>query len=141
MTPDMAEWFAERKIPCPEVEEFDKAKHLPLISSWYVARGLNPHLPTSYPNVGYVVDRMAAGFLMQTDTDLCMFELFVSDPKAPLGARIRAVTDCILMIVERARDLGFKRICIETNSTGIRKFANQLGMTIRKETTCLEGAL
>lgn len=123
------------------MEAFDKAKHIPMLDSWYLARGMAPFPPESYPRHGFIADGYAAGFLMQTDTDLCMIDLLISNPKATLSQRARAVTDCICVLICLARDLGFKRMAVETNSTGVRNFAKRCGMTIRKGTHCLEGDL
>lgn len=124
-----------------KIEDFEPAKHLPLIDAWYLARGKQPFDAKCYPHIGYVVEQTAAGFLMQTDTDLCMIDLLVSNPALGVTKRVHALTDCIVILIEHARSMGFRRMAIETERTGVKNFARRCGMTIRKGTLCLEGRL
>lgn len=75
------------------VVRYQPAVHFELLGSWYRARGIAESAgdPTCKPEIGFVVDGIAMGFLFRTDSTVGYFDAFAADPAAPKEARARAL--------------------------------------------------
>jgi hypothetical protein len=71
-------------------------KDMDALNRWYSARQL-PMVPwRALPELGFIVDDVAAGFLYRTDApELAFLDGFVTNPAAPLRARRHAVQELV----------------------------------------------
>lgn len=68
---------------------------------------------------------VACGWLYETDSDVVILEGFVTNPKATLRARHRAVDAIAGCLLEHARGTGAKRVLASFQSSGISKIAKK----------------
>lgn len=58
--------------------------------------------------VGFIVPGVAVGFLIQTDTDVCLFEPFISNPKVPSELRETSLAGIVESLELEASKLGYR---------------------------------
>lgn len=97
------------------------------INGWLTARKAKPVGAENWPRVGMIVEGLAAGFLIQTDTPVAFLEHFVTNPAANLSDRRMALSEIALTLERIAREKGFKRVAAITQSVPILKVASSLG--------------
>lgn len=83
-------------------DRYDKAT----VDDWYAARGLVS--PAWDTDTGLVVDGVAAGFILFTDSNVAIIEGFISNKDAPSNERHKAFGSIIagLEAIARAADVG-----------------------------------
>jgi hypothetical protein len=123
------------------IEEFKISKHYDLMCRWYLERRQLPFRKESLPQTGFVADNIAAAFLVRTDTDLAIFDLFISDPNATPLARGKAIVECCTALVYAAREAGFTKGSVITDLTGSQALAERCGFKVREGQICMEGDL
>lgn len=79
------------------------------IRSWYDMRGMTVELQ-DLPKVGFIVPGVAAGFIMQTDTNCCILEPFIANPLTLKKCREVALDSIFKHLIKEAQTLGFKKI-------------------------------
>lgn len=109
-------------------ERFDLEKHIPLISSWGVERGMMTQDAAVdaalYPPTGFVVNGILASWLYLTNSSLAYIDSTIADPKSEKDARRAAMVEMLPLIVEEARAHGVKVLCTLAYH---RSFAELLG--------------
>jgi len=123
------------------IEEFLLSQHYDLMSSWYEERGIPPVSLNSLPRTGFIANRMAAGFLIQTNTDVCIFDYLASDPKAKQIERTRSVIEVVASLLSAGRQLGYKRVNILTGLSGVKAMAKRFGLRVSPRVVFMEGDL
>lgn len=103
---------------------------LDTMNEWYAARGL-PRVPRdALPAVGFIVDKLAAGFLYRTDAPgLALVDGVVTAPDAPRLARAKAVEDVVRALSIEARKLRIPRVVGLTSVSGMSRLCERLGWT------------
>lgn len=76
------------------------------VSEWYKARAIETPR-AQLPEVGYIIDGVAAGFMIQTDTDVAFIEGLVSNPRASKQSRDKALDMIVGAIERKAAELGY----------------------------------
>lgn len=104
-------------VKCRPVERTDHEK----INSWNNARCLPFIAEHMFPDVGYVVDDIAAGFLYQTDSSLCFIDGYISNPASDKAERKEAFDLITDNIIRAAKDHGFLSILAYTQHPEIMK--------------------
>jgi hypothetical protein len=89
------------------------------VNDWYTRRGIRPVNDGVLPEVGFIVEGVAAGWLMQTDSDICLFEGVITNPDAPSEARDRAINLLLSTLKKTGDELGFKRFVAFTEVPSI----------------------
>lgn len=102
------------------------------INSWLEWHGIQPLRKNMVPEVCVKNDH-AAGFLLETNTDVAIIEYLVSNPtSSPRKVRV-----CICAVIEElvrvANKKGFKRVCGFTNIPGIARIAKECGFNQRDQ--------
>ena len=101
---------------------------LKMINAWYAARGWPEVGPAQARMKGFLVDDVAAGFLMQTDAGVAYLENMISNPQASardVSVAIDAITKALFAL---AADNGFEHVAAFTQMPSIRTRAKRLGM-------------
>lgn len=105
----------------------------PAIKYWFSQRGLQAPSPSSLPKLGVIVDHMAAGFLIQTDTSMAIIDFYISNPDVEAHRRDHALDQITEALLKHAKRLGFKSVKSTTYLDAIAKRAkdhgfNEIGM-------------
>lgn len=96
-------------------------KDYDVINAWYRGHHMPPLCEHLFPDVGYVVDGIGAGFIYQTDSSLCFIEGYISNPDSGKDDRKEAfdqITNCLIRV---AKDFGFKAVLAYTQHPEIAK--------------------
>lgn len=88
--------------------QFDMKLDWGQMASWYEDWGLDVPEKEFFPETGYVVDEVAAGFLYKTDSGLAMVESYISNPHISKELRGKALDSITEMLIDSARICGFK---------------------------------
>lgn len=80
------------------------------ITTWYKARKLNTVPSLFLPEIGFIVDGVAAGFLIQTDASFCILEPFIANPDASEEDRDKALSSILAELVNKARRLKYEGV-------------------------------
>lgn len=118
-----------------------EAKDLESINAWLLEHGKAPVRPGDVGTLGYIVDGVAAGFLLRTDARrVAMLDGFVTNPKAHVRKRYDAIWMLIDVLCAEARARGIQRLGGFTASRGMTKLCERIGwkvgdllVTLRKE--------
>ena len=97
------------------------------IEEWYGDWGFIPPRSSSITENCYMIDGVAAGFLIKTDTDICFFEGFVTNPKVESNKRSEALNLLTEKLLGIAKDLGFKEIWVLCKHNSIKQRAERFG--------------
>jgi hypothetical protein len=98
-------------------------KDLAEINRWYEAHGEKPTTRNSLSNIGRIEDGVAAGFLYQTDSCVCLLEGFVTNPLASSEDRGKALFQITIQLMAEAKDMGFTTIIAMTKDLNIMERA------------------
>jgi hypothetical protein len=80
------------------------------ISTWYLSRNMTPVRQDFLPPVGFIVPGVAAGFIMQTDSNLAILEPFISNKESKSIERHEALDKIMAALVEYAKSTECKGI-------------------------------
>lgn len=83
-----------------------------------------------FPQVGFIVDGVAAYFLYQTDSSVCFLENMVSKRYVNQGLKNEALELISAAILKKAKEEGFKVAYACTNIYSVAKRAQQLGARV-----------
>lgn len=122
------------------MRRFSKDEDYAMLRTWYVYRGKDAIPIDSLPKVGFIINGVAAGFLMQTDTKSCILEPFISNPNKSVEERDNALTGLLDRLVKEAKLLGYTHVFgFSTSPTMIKRAHNQGFKTIEiSEVVCKE---
>lgn len=82
---------------------------------------------------GFIVDDVAAGFLMQTDAGVAYLENYISNPDARPKQVATAIDQITAALLGLARAKGFEYVAAFTALSSIEKRAQRLGMSLHDE--------
>lgn len=97
------------------------------INTWLADRGLNKLEIKCLPRHGKIVDGLAVGFLIQTDTQTAIIDFYISNSKADKADTNKALDEITFKLISEANALGFKNIKCTTQIMSIRDRAKKLG--------------
>lgn len=100
-----------------------EAKDYDEMCSWYIGHSLPVPNPIFLPPVGYIEDGLAAGFLVCCDNNFAIAEFFITNKKAPVEDRKKALRNVADKLVEHAKFLKIKIIKVDTQLDVLREFA------------------
>lgn len=98
-----------------EVEDRDT------INAWYAMRGLPELHEHLFPDVGYIVPGVGAGFIYQTDSSLCFIEGYISNPSSTKAQRKESFDHITNALIRAAKEHGFRSILAYTQNEEIAK--------------------
>lgn len=96
-------------------------KHFPQISHWYRDRDMSIPHPKFFPETGFVVENIAAGFIYKTDSKICLLDGYISNPKTTKEDRKKALDIITSDLIIYAKESGFLSILAYTKNESIRK--------------------
>jgi hypothetical protein len=107
----------------------------PTINKWYLARGMMPLSEHLYPDIGFIVENIGAGFLYQTDSALCFIDGYISSPSSDKEERRVAFDKITTAIVRTAKDHGFRSILAYTKNQGVKGMCDRFNFQFKGEYT------
>lgn len=99
---------------------FNKS-HIPEINSWYVARKMASLNDNLFPDIGYLVHGVGAGFIYQTDSALCFIDGYISHPLTNKEERKAAFDEITKALIMVAKEHGFDQILAYTKNPEIKR--------------------
>ncbi len=94
--------------------KFYKDEDYNTIARWWVDHDQVPCPRNLLPSIGFIVDDVVAGFLYQTDSEVCFFETVVSKKDSDKEKRREALDTLIGTIVDSAKEMKYKRLIFHT---------------------------
>lgn len=79
------------------------------------------------PNMGYIVDGVAAGFLYFTDSKIAIIDNFISNKQSSRQDRDKALDEIVEALLASARTGGAKLVKCDTDIDAIKKRAVKMG--------------
>ncbi len=104
------------------------------IKQWVHSREKVQILEETLSPVGAIIDDVACGFLQMTDNVTFSLEGFVTNPKANLFQRGRAIIQIAVALCQLAKMNGFRRLLIVTREKGISKILKKYGFSLEPVT-------
>jgi hypothetical protein len=114
------------------VEPYDPDLHADLIRGWCRAHGVSDTMLRFLPEEGFVVDRVCAGFLYQTDARVALLEGFISDRYADTDRRDLALDRLGDELFALARERGHQQVWIYTQQEALAHRAEKHGAKLSK---------
>lgn len=111
------------------VREFSKegSGDYEMIQEWHKAWEKECLPMECLSGLGLIVDECVAGFLYSTDSKVCFFDCFVSDPSITKVERNAALDVLVASLVQSAKDLDNKVIVANSMSGNIKDRALKHG--------------
>lgn len=79
------------------------------------------------PFTGFIVDDIAAGFLVATDTDVACLDFFISNPSSDPDKRSAGLNEIVSSLLKEAKEQNYKYVKIATNVQAAATRAKQCG--------------
>lgn len=95
----------------------------PIVKEWIEMRGFPTPLPSDLPEIGFIEDFVAAGFLIQTDTSTAIIDFYVTNPEASPIKRAYALNKLTECLIQDAKSRGYKKVRCSTRVVSISKLA------------------
>lgn len=111
------------------IRKFDLEKDYNTINEWSIARNLGPIPKELLPKIGFIVDNVACGFVIQTDTKVAYGEFLISNPTSTKEQRNVAIDSIMNRGFEKARDLGYLIFYVNVSNPVLHeRFEKELNM-------------
>lgn len=96
-------------------------KDLEQLQEWY--KEWNQPIPSrrSFPYIGFMVDGIAAGFLYQTDSTVCLLDGYITNRKMSHDARYEAMEEITSKLLNEALYRGFHEVIALTKIPKIKE--------------------
>jgi len=100
---------------------------------------LPPLEPDEFPKIGYIVNNVAAGFLLHSEMkSIAFLDGFLVNPESGLRDRHRAICWLTATLLAHAEVLHLKTLGALTQSHGIEKIAKRFGFERKGEYIAIE---
>lgn len=96
-----------------------------MVGSWFTRRGLII-LPDELPQIGFIRNNAAAGFLYETGTRIALIENMVTNPDVSIFERYNAVREVMKKLLEVSRFRGYRLMAV-TRSRSLSKIVGTFG--------------
>lgn len=100
-------------------------KDFEAIEFWFQQRHMNVPRRTSLPKTGWLVERVAAGFMYRTDSNVGILDVFITNPRAMPQERRAALKEISEKLIETAQRLGIKLLKCDTQVKSIMDLAEE----------------
>lgn len=122
-----------------QAREFNFTSDYATLQLWYVARDLPPVDIELLPKMGYIIDDVAALFVYETDSKICMIDGTISNPHADKEEKQRAWPILIEAAKLRAFNRGYNVVLVTTSSSYVVDVLKENGFTLQDKPTYLLG--
>lgn len=121
------------------LRQFHESDYL-TIASWMEQRGQLPIHKDMLSGTGLIVDNVACGFLIQTDSALGILEYFISNPYSDETKRREALNEITYALILTAKREEIRMLVCNTNIGSIKRLAGDMGFQYTGEysTFCKE---
>ena len=110
-----------------EARLFDKEKDFKTITSWFDERKIPSLRECELPQIGFIVDGVAACFLYKTDSSIANIENLISNPNSTKEDREKALPLILNKILRECLVSGYKTIYGITQAETVVNHADKLG--------------
>jgi hypothetical protein len=100
------------------------------INKWLEKHGQPTCERSDLPKYGFIIDEVAAGFLCQTDGNVCLLDPFITNKDAPSLDRHTGLNQIASAVDTLAKDLGYKRSIIISKEQSLLNRGEVLGYKI-----------
>lgn len=104
---------------------------------WFIDRALHPPKQEHLPPTGFIIDGVAAGFLIKTDAHMAILDYYATNPKADSKSRHEALEEITSELIVLASKMKFKAIKVGTCFEDIKERAIKHGFRNLGEYTVL----
>lgn len=118
-----------------KVREFKK-EDLKTVNHWLDCRKLPSIDMMHLPNLGYICDNVAVGFIYLTDSTVAILDCFVASPHANKEEIDEALNLIVIHLLSHARLCGVTLVTCTTKSKSIKTRAEKFGF--KKTGECIE---
>ena len=108
------------------VREFDEDDFDAFIE-WHHQRGIRAVALDALPSYGLVVENIAMGFLVSTDTEMAILDFFITNPETSKVVRDQALDEIVMGLLRYGDEQGFTTFKCDTQLTAIADRANKFG--------------
>jgi hypothetical protein len=119
--------------PTMIVQRYEASRHYQMLSKWLHFYDAAPIDEAFLAPTGFVVEGIAMGFLLRTDTKRALIEPLVNNGYAPAADREAATDLVVLAILEEARAQGFRVVQGNTVLDAVVARALRLGFTLKEK--------
>lgn len=98
-----------------------------MVYNWFFSRGIAPPSRLFLPEIGYLVEGVAAGFLVQTDTSVAVLDYMVSGLGVDPSLKARSIVAIADSLIREAEYLGYEAVKCDTLIDSIANKAIDLG--------------
>lgn len=109
------------------IEMFNFKKHLPVLSSWLAHYKLPMPDSRQFSATGWVVNKIAIGFLFETNSAQCYMDHVIADPEATPDDRDCALKVLFRKIESAAKENGNVMLIALANLPAMRKRFDSAG--------------
>jgi hypothetical protein len=109
----------------------DLQTDLYVINRWMRAHGKRGFSPDELPEIGFIVEDVAAAFMYQTDSTVAFLENFVSSPSAKPKSVARALDAIVKELRHVASMNGISRLVVFSKVRSIGKRIGRLGFQLK----------
>lgn len=100
-------------------------KDFEALEFWFQLRHMPQPDRRSLPKTGWFVERVGAGFLYRTDSNVGMLDVFITNPRAMPQERREALKEISQKLIETAHRLGIKLLKCDTQVKSIMDLAEE----------------
>jgi hypothetical protein len=100
----------------------EKSDHETL-QKWCSMRDMPPLNEELIPDTGFIVDDVAAGFLICMNNNMGMIDFYISNPYSDKKERDKVLDEITLELILTAKDVGMKQLICTTQNEAIKKRA------------------
>ena len=97
------------------------------IEKWWIDHDQKPCPYNLLPSIGYIVNDMVAGFLYQTDSELCFIESLISDKKSDKEKRSEALGHLFDNLKMSVEEMQYKRVILHTIHPKVKEWGSKYG--------------
>lgn len=118
-----------------------KASDINMINKWLLQRKMPTIAAWQLPEIGFIVEDVACGFLIMMSNGYCVLDFFISNPDAIAKHRSEAFDDIVEKLEAYAKSCQVHKILAYTKVFRIKKIAERLAYKSIGEFTCFEKEL
>jgi hypothetical protein len=89
------------------------------INYWYRKHQEPPMPEDRQPKVGYIVPRVAAAWMVETNANTVLIEGLVSNPEMPSKTRAEAIEMIVTSMLHEAKGMGYKYVYVITRRSEV----------------------